>query len=195
MEELLKILSLILISSVKFAIGPPLVYLTEEYDFTWLETNLYAILGGMIGVVFFMNFSDWLITGWNKIRDFFRRKPPVTADKNFADPVADTNEPLHIHYSYVEEHPAATMERPRRRVFTPQTRRIVRVWKQYGLFGLAALTPILFSIPLGTFFMVRFEKNKKKIVFYMFISILSWSLILTTFFELTHKRTLHEIIR
>ena len=43
--------------------------------------------------------------------------------------------------------------------------------------------------------MVRFEKNKRKILLYMFVSILSWSLILTTFFELTHKRTLHEIIR
>ena len=195
MEEHLKILSLILISSVKFAIGPPLVYLTEEYDFTWLETNLYAILGGMIGVVFFMNFSDWLIMGWNKLRDYFRKKPEPVKDQVFTDPIADTDEPIHIHYSYVEHGSVVVPEARKRRVFTPRTRRIVRIWRRYGLTGLAALTPILFSIPLGIFFMVRFEKNKRKILLYMFVSILSWSLILTTFFELTHKRTLHEIIR
>jgi hypothetical protein len=194
-EELLKILSLILISSVKFAIGPPLVYLTEEYDFTWLETNLYAILGGMIGVVFFMHFSDWLIIGWHKLRDLFRKKPAPPTDRVFTDPIADSDEPIHIHYSYVEHSHSVLVEKPKRRVFTPRTRRIVRIWGKYGLFGLAALTPILFSIPLGTFFMVRFEKNKRKILLYMFVSICSWSLILTSFFELTHKRNLHEIIR
>ena len=54
MESFLKILTLILISSVKFAFGPSFAYLNEKYDFTWLETNIYAIMGGMMGVIIFM---------------------------------------------------------------------------------------------------------------------------------------------
>ena len=188
MEEFLKILTLILISSVKLAFGPSFAYLNETYDFTWLETNIYAIMGGMIGVTIFMHVSDWLILVYERIRDaIFKRKRRRNA--MFSPPVADTPELLEIHYQYVESMV------PQKKIFSPRTRKIVRIWKKYGLMGLAALTPVLFSIPLGTFFMTRLEKNKEKIFFYMFISITCWSLIITTFFQLSHVRTLHEIIR
>lgn len=188
MDEFLQILSLILISSVKFAVGPPLVYLNEKYDFTWLETNVYAIIGGMIGVIVFMHFSEWLIELWDRIRlYFFKRKQ--RRNEVFSPPVADVEEQIVIHYQYIDK------SLPARRVFTPRTRRIVKLWRNYGMIGLVALTPILFSIPIGTFFLTRFEKNKRKILFYMFISITSWSLALTTLFELLHVRSLHEILQ
>ncbi|MBL0105143.1 MAG: hypothetical protein IPP51_16060 [Bacteroidetes bacterium] len=188
MEAFLKILTLILISSVKFAFGPSFAYLNEKYDFTWLETNVYAIMGGMIGVTIFMHVSDWLIHMYEKVRDYiFKRKR--RRNTMFSPPVADTPALLEIHYQYVESMV------PQKKIFSARTRRMVRIWKKYGLMGLAALTPVIFSIPIGTFFMTRLEKNKKKIIFYMFISITCWSLIITTFFQLSHVRTLHEIIK
>ncbi|MBK8363413.1 MAG: hypothetical protein IPL24_06905 [Bacteroidetes bacterium] len=108
----------------------------------------------------------------------------------FSPPVADTPELLEIHYQYVE-----SMVPPQKKIFTSRTRKIVRIWRKYGLVGLAALTPVIFSIPLGTFFMSRLEKNKKKIIFYMFVSITSWSLLITTIFQLTQTRTIHEILK
>ncbi len=188
MEEFLKILSLILISSVKFAVGPPMVYFNEKYDFTWLETNLYSILGGMIGVIIFMHFSEWLIELWDRVRLFFFKRKQ-RKNELFSPPVADSEEKLEIHYQYVET------SMPARRIFTPRNRRMVKLWRKYGLIGLAALTPILFSIPIGTFFMTRLVKNNRKIIFYMFISITSWSLLLTTLFELLHVRSINEIIK
>ncbi len=189
MEEFLKILTLILISSVKFAFGPSFAYLNEKYDFTWMETNIYAIMGGMIGVIIFMHLSDWLISIWEKVRQLiFKRKR--RRNEMFSAPVADTPEFLEIHYQYVE-----SMVPPTKKIFTKRTRKIVRIWKRYGLMGLAALTPVIFSIPLGTFFMTRLEKNKKKIILYMFISITCWSLIITTFFQFTENRNLHDIIK
>jgi uncharacterized membrane protein len=185
-EEFLKILTLILISSVKFAFGPSFAYLNQKYDFTWLETNIYAIMGGMIGVVIFMHISEWLVRMWDRIRSYYFKRKHIRQDM-FSDPVADTEEKLEIHYQYIER------AVPPKKIFSKRSRRMVRIWRQYGLMGLAALTPVLFSIPLGTFFMVRLEKNKNKIVFYMFISIMCWSLIITTFFQLSHVRTLHEI--
>lgn len=188
MEEFLKILTLILISSVKFAFGPSFAYLNEKYDFTWLETNIYSIIGGMIGVIIFMHISNWLISIWDLGKEYiFKRKR--RRNELFSPPVADTPELLEIHYQYVESMV------PTKKIFTPRTRKIVRIWRRYGLIGLAALTPVIFSIPVGTFFMTRLEKNKKRIIFYMFISITCWSLIITTFFQLAHVRTLHEIIR
>ena len=187
MNEILKILSLVLISSIKFAVGPPLAYLNEKYNFSWLETNLYSILGGMIGVVVFMHFSQWIVELWHRIKHYFANRNQ-RRNQVFSQPVADIDTKVEIHYQYVEHVP------PSRKIFTPRTRKMVRIWRKYGLIGMAALTPMLFSIPVGTFFMSRMEKNKRKILLYMFISVTSWSLILTSLFELLHVRSLHEII-
>jgi hypothetical protein len=179
LENFIKILTLILISSVKFAFGPSFAYLNNSYDFTWLETNIYSILGGMIGVILFMHISEWLVDLWHNVKVyFFKRKARKSGI--FSEPVADISEPLEIHYQYIEN------KIPQKKIFSKQSRRMVRIWKRYGLVGLAGLTPVIFSIPIGTFFMTRLEKNRKKILFYMFISITCWSLIITTFFQLTH---------
>ena len=186
MDELLKILSLILISSVKFAFGPSFVYLNENYDFTFIETNIFAIMGGMLGVWFFLYLSKWILKLYRKIRAWyfhvFQKKQQL-----FTDLVVDIDAPVKVKYDYV-------VSKPKKRVFTTRNRRIIRIWQSYGLVGLAALTPILFSIPIGTFIMARFESNNKKILWYMLISITCWSLLLTSIFELTHVRNIPEIV-
>jgi hypothetical protein len=180
-------MSLILLSSVKFAFGPSFVYLNKNYNFNFLETNLYAIVGGMLGVVVFLSLSKWILRVYHRIRVIyfhtFKKK------QIFTDPVADVKEPLKIVYDYIEA------RRKKKRIFTPRNRRVVRIWQTYGLMGLAALTPILFSIPIGTFIMTRFESNNNKIILYMLFSVIIWSLILTSFFELTHVRNIHEIVK
>ena len=179
---------MILISSVKFAFGPSFAYLNQNYDFSWFETNVYSIMGGMIGVTIFMHISEWLIDIFHKINvSFFKRK--IRKSTIFSEPVADVPEHLEIHYQYVEH------KLPQKRIFSKQSRRMVRIWKKYGLVGLAGLTPVIFSIPIGTFFMARLEKNRKKILLYMFISITIWSLVITTFFQLTHVQSMEQLFR
>ena len=51
--------------------------------------------------------------------------------------------------------------------------------KKYGLFGIAFLTPIVFSIPLGTFLALHFFPNKKKTLPILIASVLCWSFVLT----------------
>ncbi len=189
MDHFLKALTLIMISSVKFVAGPPLVYLREQYDFTWLETNVYAIFGGMIGVLVFIHVSDWIYELYHSIKDYFWKRKQ-NRDSFFSPPKADTDEEIQISYSYIEQ----PMQRPRK-IFSARSRKMVKLWRKYGLIGMAALTPMLFSIPLGIFFMTRFEKSKRKIILYMFISITAWSLILTSAFELLHVRNIPEIIK
>jgi hypothetical protein len=186
-NEFFKILTFILLSSVKFAVGPAYVYLNDSYDFSFFETNLYAIIGGMLGVVVFMYFSEWMLDAWHWIKNYFRKK--FKPKQLFSDPVADVEVELDIKYSYVPN------EHRNKKLFTKGNRRLVRLWKKYGLAGVAALTPVLFSIPIGTFFMTRVERNNKKILLYMFISVTIWSLILTSLFELFHARNIQDIVQ
>lgn len=72
--------------------------------------------------------------------------------------------------------------RPRkvRRTFTKTNRRIVAIKSKYGLIGIALVSPILISIPVGAFIAVRYFHNKKKILLYMMASVAVWSAIFSS---------------
>ena len=69
------------------------------------------------------------------------------------------------------------------KVFTSRKRMFVRVWRRGGAFGVAFLTPILFSPILGTLLLISFRTERKKIFFYMFFSAVFWGIILSNFFS------------
>lgn len=71
--------------------------------------------------------------------------------------------------------------RPRkvRKKFTKTNRRIVAIKSRYGLIGIALVSPILISIPVGAFIAVRYFHNKKKILLYMMGAITLWSIVLS----------------
>ena len=70
-----------------------------------------------------------------------------------------------------------------RKNFTTTNRFIVKVKQKFGLTGLAIITPLILSIPLGCFVAVRYFENKRKIVTYMFVSIFTQSIILFLFYN------------
>ena len=184
MGELVKIILVILLSSVKFVAGPPFDYLDKRYEFSFLETVLYCVTGGMLGVVAFTFFSKPLFRFWHflkqKVMQLVRKK------EFFSEPVADINTPVEIHYEYV---PAAK----KKKIFTAKNRKIVRIWRKYGLFGIAAITPVILSIPIGTLIANSLVNNRRKIIIYMFFSVLFWSLAMTTLFELFHASSVQDL--
>ena len=69
-----------------------------------------------------------------------------------------------------------------KKIFTKRNRRIVYIKQRYGLIGIAATTPFLLSIPVGTFLVVRYYHARKTRFFYLIISNLAWSVIYTSFY-------------
>ncbi len=69
-------------------------------------------------------------------------------------------------------------------IFTPFNRRVIKVKQRFGLFGIAAITPLLLSTPLGAFLAERFFKKKKKIIVYLSISVVFWELVFYLLFGL-----------
>ncbi len=64
------------------------------------------------------------------------------------------------------------------RKFTKSNRMLVRVKQRFGLGGVAALTPILLSIPVGVLFALTLTHDKKKIMMSMILSIMFWATVL-----------------
>jgi membrane protein DedA with SNARE-associated domain len=65
----------------------------------------------------------------------------------------------------------------KRRLFTSRNRRIVRIWRRYGLSGVAFLTPLIFSPILGTIVAASFGEPWKRIFVYMFVSAVFWGVV------------------
>jgi hypothetical protein len=69
-----------------------------------------------------------------------------------------------------------------KKVFTKRNRRIVHIKQQYGLIGIALSTPIVLSIPLGTFLVVRYYRSSKSKFLYLIASNILWSVIYAGFY-------------
>ena len=61
------------------------------------------------------------------------------------------------------------------KVFTRKNKIIVFIKRKFGLLGIAFLSPVLFSVPLGCFLAIRYFKVKQKVLAYMFGSVIFWS--------------------
>lgn len=65
-----------------------------------------------------------------------------------------------------------------KKIFTKFNRRVIRIKHRFGLTGIAILTPIFLSIPIGAFLAERFYKDKKKVIIYLSISAIAWCFLL-----------------
>ena len=65
------------------------------------------------------------------------------------------------------------------KVFTPRKRMIVKIWQKFSIWGIALLTPILFSPIVGCILAVSFGVKRNKILLTMFVSAVFWALVMT----------------
>jgi len=68
----------------------------------------------------------------------------------------------------------------KRKVFTKRNRRFVGFWNKYGMFGVAFLTPVIFTPIGGTVLMTAFGSPRFKVLTYMVISAGFWSVVMTS---------------
>ena len=67
----------------------------------------------------------------------------------------------------------------RRNIFSKRNRRLVNLKTKYGMPGIAILTPVLLSIPLGTFLTAKYYGHKKTSYLYLVIGQVAWSFVYT----------------
>ncbi len=136
MSTLLKILIVISLSGLKFLIAIPLSAL--QYEFNFLQTLLFSLSGGIIGVFLFSMLSD-------KINILFPKKKKTKRKR----------------------------KRGVKEVIT------IKAARKYGVYGIAAITPILLSIPIGTIIALRLFPEKRKTVPVLMSSVVIWAIVLS----------------
>lgn len=71
-----------------------------------------------------------------------------------------------------------------KKTFTRRNRRIVRIWRGYGEFGVSFFTPVLFSPIVGTLIVTALGGKRNKVFMYMLISAIFWAITLTSLSDL-----------
>ena len=71
-----------------------------------------------------------------------------------------------------------------RKLFTKHNRKKIAIWKKYGLFGVAFLTPPLFTPIGGSMIANGFGESKERIFLFMFASAIFWALSSSFLFSL-----------
>ena len=83
----------------------------------------------------------------------------------------------------------------KRKKFTSRNRRFVRIWKKFGLVGVAFLTPLFLTPIGGTLLAVSSGSPREKIILYMLISAVGWALIFTSIIYFVGKHALPEFMQ
>ena len=145
MNEWWEIISVFLLSTVKFVFGA--VPMALAMGFSFFEAVTVTSLGGITGVILFVTMSDKIIAGLKKRKEKKMKEEYIQPKK----------------------------------IFTRKNKIIIIAKRRFGLMGIALLTPLIFSIPIGCFLAVRYFKDKQRILIYMFGSILFWSIAASSF--------------
>jgi hypothetical protein len=154
---MLKELSVIIFSSFKFAMTFPLAIL--EFKMGIVMTIVWTNIGGMIGIFVFSYLSDYLIRFWN----YYLRPVPARIFRGIE------------------------WKERRKKVFTSRNRRIVSIRKKYGLIGIALATPVILSIPVGAFLIVRYFGKHPKFLSYLAAANFIWSVIYVFFYSFLYE--------
>ena len=160
---LLKQLVILIISAVKFLIAAPASYL---FGYSYFHTLINTSLGGLLGVLFFFFLSRTLLRFYKqhsfRIFNIFRQIVGI--------PVLNADEIIR--------------KQSFKKIFTRKNRIIVKIRRSLGLPGIVILTPVLFSIPLGTILALKYYSSKRNLLAWLSLSVVAWAILLTTFIEL-----------
>jgi len=86
-------------------------------------------------------------------------------------------------FDWVKHKITGKRHKPKRKVFTPNKRRLVKFKATYGLIGISLITPTLLSIPVGTLIAARLYRHDRRHVYmYMAGSLAIWSVIFSAIF-------------
>ncbi len=83
----------------------------------------------------------------------------------------------------------------KRRKFTARNRRVIRVWRKYGLNCVAFLTPLIFTPIGGTLLLTSFGSPRKKILLSMLASAVFWAVVFSTIIHIFGDQVLPEFMR
>jgi uncharacterized membrane protein (DUF106 family) len=153
-----KILHVILLASVKYFYTLPYA-LVIGLDFK--QAIIAVLAGGMGGFLFFYYLSKYVLRAFNFVWPYICNLAPQSVKRRYHKIFKNSKVNKKV------------------KIFTRKNRFLARFRKIYGFWGIIIATPVLLSIPLGSFLARKYYRYRRYLVFYMMCSIVGWAAILS----------------
>ena len=163
MEYIFKMISVILVASIKYFWATPYSYGLKLYEF---ETLFFIESGGIFGFLFFYFFFGFLFRELKILWPIVYRFTPIL---------------FKVRFEMWLSHKRAS--RIGSRKFTIRNKIIVLMRRRYGMWGLIILSPIILSIPVGAFLGNKYFRKNVRFIPYMLFSIAVWGVVSVTVFS------------
>ena len=160
-EGILRMLGVFVVSGLKFIVAP---FMSINFGFTYSQTLVYTAVGGIAGVWFFYHLSHIILAVYH--RYFTQKFFPYLSQSPYLRNYITTYQ--------------------RKKIFSRRSRLLSTIRTKYGLPGIIILTPILLSIPFGTFLAITYYSHKRHILAYLAASVVCWTFVLTTIGHFLH---------
>lgn len=154
-EGMLRLLGVFMVSGLKFIVAP---FMSMKLGFTYSQTLVFTAVGGIAGVWFFYHLSHIFVAIYH--RYYTERLYPILLQSAF----------LRNHFVAHEK----------KKVFSRKTRMLSTILSKYGLPGIIILTPVVLSIPFGTFLAITYYSHQRHVLAYLAASVVCWTFVLTT---------------
>ncbi|MDP4290063.1 MAG: hypothetical protein Q8908_03195 [Bacteroidota bacterium] len=158
---ILRMLGVFVISGLKFIVAP---FMSIKFGFTYSQTLVYTAVGGIAGVWFFYHLSHIILAVYHQY--YTQRVYPYLVKK-----------------SIFHNHPITYKKK---KIFSRKSRFLGTVRSRFGLPGIVILTPVLLSIPVGTFLAITYYSHHRHVLAYLAASVVCWTVILTPIGHLLH---------
>ena len=149
----LKIIEVILLSTVKFFFSIPL---SLGLGFSYWQTILLTTSGGITGTIIFYFLTPLVVRIINFIYHGIRRLLGLRDKRH--------------------------QPKRKRKKFTRRNKNIIKIRGSMGMFGVVAFTPVFLSIPLGSILANKYYGNHRFILFFLCLSVACWSVMVTSAF-------------
>ncbi len=152
MAYFLKILNVLLLSTVKYFYTPIYAYMI---GLDMWSTAIIMIGGGVIGFLIYYHISKIVIVSTKHLK-----------------PLANVVLPLKLQNHYDKYRQKRKLKRKNKKIFTKWNRRIVRLGNKYGMYTIIFFTPIFISLILGAFLLRRYYCDRREAVPLMIVAII-----------------------
>ena len=153
---IIKQLGILLISAVKFLLAAPASYLL---GYSYIHTFLNILSGGLIGILFFYFAGKAVLY-------FFRMHFPLIMRAFYQITGFGWSKRRRVQESG--------------KFSSRRNRYIIRIRHRFGYPGVIIFTPVLFSIPVGTFLSLKYFPKRKNLLLMLSLSVFAWSFLLAT---------------
>ncbi len=120
-----------------------------------ISTLISMITGGVIGFMVYYHFSKLVIIATANVK-----------------PIARKVVPNYFQDKYRVHREKRTIRRKNRKRFSWKNRMLVKMGKNYGMYSIIILTPILVSLVLGAFLLRKYYSHRPEAIPLMIISII-----------------------